>query len=105
LCCSCRDIYSTRRALPVVGFGSNSVKKAIDSDENNVQKVAAVIIDYEPPQRTPPIHKKKKNLVIANHLGGGLVIKAWTKRFILSVVLGSNPVIAHMMATGGLHGR
>ncbi|KAL9350153.1 hypothetical protein Peur_057408 [Populus x canadensis] len=51
--------YSTRRPLPVVGFGSNSVKKAIDSDENKGQKVAAVIIDYEPPQRTPPIHKRK----------------------------------------------
>jgi len=28
-----------------------------------------------------------------------------TKRFAPSVVSGSSPVIAHMMATGGLHGR
>jgi hypothetical protein len=33
------------------------------------------------------------------------VVKAWAKRFALSVVSGSNPVVAHMMATRGLHGR
>jgi hypothetical protein len=31
--------------------------------------------------------------------------KAWTKRFAPSVILGSSPVVAHMMATRGLHGR
>jgi hypothetical protein len=40
-----------------------------------------------------------------NHLGGGSVVRAWTKRFAPSVVSGSNPVVTHMMATGGLHGR
>ena len=28
-----------------------------------------------------------------------------TKRFAPSVVSGSSPVVAHMMVTGGLHGR
>jgi hypothetical protein len=28
-----------------------------------------------------------------------------TKRFAPSMVSGSSPVVAHMMATGGLHGR
>jgi hypothetical protein len=44
-------------------------------------------------------------LGIQNHLGGGPVVRAWTKRFAPSVVLGSSPVVAHMMAIGGLHGR
>jgi hypothetical protein len=33
------------------------------------------------------------------------VVKLGTKRFAPSVVSGSSPVVAHMMATGGLHGR
>jgi len=43
-----------------------------------------------------------------NHLGGGSLVRVWTmrtKRFAPFVVSGSSPVIAHMMATGGLHGR
>jgi hypothetical protein len=40
-----------------------------------------------------------------NYLGGGSIVKTWTKRFAPSVVSGSSPVVAHMMATGGLHGR
>jgi hypothetical protein len=46
-------------------------------------------------------NKKKET----NHLGGGLVVKLGTKRFAFSVISGSSPVVAHMMATGGLHGR
>ncbi|KAL9406251.1 hypothetical protein Peur_003223 [Populus x canadensis] len=55
--------YSTRRALSVAGFGSNNVKKAMESDENEVEEDAEVI-DYEPPHRTPPIHNRK-TLVVA----------------------------------------
>ncbi|KAI9401442.1 hypothetical protein POPTR_001G123900v4 [Populus trichocarpa] len=55
--------YSTRRALSVAGFGSNNVKKAMESGENEVEEDAEVI-DYEPPHRTPPIHNRK-TLVIA----------------------------------------
>ncbi|CAK7355861.1 unnamed protein product [Dovyalis caffra] len=50
--------YSTKRALSVVGFGSSNVKKAIDSDEKKAQE-DAVVTDYEPPHRTPPIHNRK----------------------------------------------
>ena len=39
------------------------------------------------------------------HLGGDPVIKVSDQEFALSVVSGSSPVIAHMMATEGLHGR
>jgi hypothetical protein len=38
-----------------------------------------------------------------NYLDGGPVIRVWTKMFSPSVVSGSSPVIAHMMAPGGLH--
>ncbi|KAL3610092.1 hypothetical protein D5086_001112 [Populus alba] len=55
--------YQTRRALSVAGFGSNNVKKAMESGENEVQEDAEVI-DYESPHRTPPIHNRK-TLVIA----------------------------------------
>ena len=50
----------------------------------------------------PCIHVSNKNY---NHVGGGSVVRTWIKRFAPSVVSGSNPVVAHMMATGGLHGR
>ena len=40
-----------------------------------------------------------------NHLDGGPVIRAWIKRFVFFVVSGSSLVVAHMMITGGLHGR
>jgi len=40
-----------------------------------------------------------------NHLGGGPVVRVWDQEICSSVVSGSNPVVAHMMATGGLHGR
>ena len=46
-----------------------------------------------------------KNYIQNNHLGSGPVVRAWTKRFALSVVSSSSSVVAHMMATGGLHGR
>jgi hypothetical protein len=36
---------------------------------------------------------------------GGLVVRVWDQRFAPSTVSGSSPVVAHMMATGGLHGR
>jgi hypothetical protein len=44
-------------------------------------------------------------LGIQNNLGGGPVVRVWTKRFASSVISGSSPMVAHMMATGGLHGR
>ena len=46
-----------------------------------------------------------KRMKKKNHLDGGPVVKAWTKRFAYSVISGSSPVVAHMMVTGGLHGR
>jgi len=46
---------------------------------------------------------KKKNKF--NHIGGGPVVRAWDQEFAPSVVSGSSPVVVHMMATGGLHGR
>jgi hypothetical protein len=36
---------------------------------------------------------------------GGPVVRVWDQRFAPSMVSGSSPVVAHMMATGGLHGR
>ncbi|KAG5228554.1 hypothetical protein IMY05_016G0107200 [Salix suchowensis] len=50
--------YSTRRALSVVGFGSDNVKKATESGENEVQEDAEVM-DYGQPHRKPPIHNRK----------------------------------------------
>ena len=44
-------------------------------------------------------------LGIQNNLGGGPVVRVWTKRFASFVISGSSPVVAHMMATVGLHGR
>jgi hypothetical protein len=46
----------------------------------------------------------KKNMLKNNHLGGG-DSELGIKRFVFSMVSGSSPVVAHMMATGGLHGR
>ena len=40
-----------------------------------------------------------------NHLGGGLVIKDWDQEIFFFVVSGLSPVVTHMMAIGGLHGR
>jgi len=40
-----------------------------------------------------------------NHLGGGSVVRAWNQEVCSSVVSGSSHVVAHMMVTGGLHGR
>ena len=37
--------------------------------------------------------------------GGGPVVRVWTKRFASFVISGSSLVVAHMIATGGLHGR
>jgi hypothetical protein len=36
---------------------------------------------------------------------GGPVVRVWDQRFAPSMVSGSSPVVAHMMATGSLHGR
>jgi hypothetical protein len=41
-----------------------------------------------------------------NHLGSNPMVRAWeTKRFVSSMVSGSNSVVAYMMATGGLYDR
>ena len=40
-----------------------------------------------------------------NHLGGGPVIKDWDQEICFFLVSGSSPVVTHMMAIGGLHGR
>jgi hypothetical protein len=45
------------------------------------------------------------NLQPLNHLGGGPMVIAWDQEFAPSVVLGSSLMVAHMMATRGLHGR
>ncbi|KAJ6712256.1 TRANSMEMBRANE PROTEIN [Salix purpurea] len=55
--------YSTRRALSVVGFGSDNVKKATESGENEVQEDAEVM-DYGQPHRTPPIHNRKTLVIV-----------------------------------------
>jgi len=43
--------------------------------------------------------------VYSNYLGDSPVVRAWIKRFASFVVSGSSHVVAHMMATGGLHGH
>ncbi|KAJ6701511.1 TRANSMEMBRANE PROTEIN [Salix koriyanagi] len=55
--------YSTRRALSVVGFGSDNVKKATESGENEVQEDAEVM-DYGQPHRKPPIHNRKTLVIV-----------------------------------------
>jgi hypothetical protein len=45
------------------------------------------------------------NIKIKNHLGGGPMVKAWNQEVCSLCGLRFEPVVAHMMATGGLHGR
>jgi hypothetical protein len=40
-----------------------------------------------------------------NYLGGGPMVRAWDQEVCSLVVSGSSPVVAHMMATGGLYGH
>jgi hypothetical protein len=54
--------------------------------------------------------KKKKRFAkiynaFDNHVGGDSVVRVWDQEICFSVVSGSSHVVAHMMATGGLHGR
>jgi len=46
----------------------------------------------------------KLKIKFFNHLGGGPVVRAWDQE-VCSVVSGLSLMVAHMMTTGGLHGR
>jgi len=60
--------------------------------------VTALTTAYQPLSRSHTATNTTKQ-------GKIMIVEFGTKKFAFSVVLGSNPVVAHMMATGGLHGR